>query len=447
MRETRNAQSSIFDFYSEHEHGVMLANLSDLLDTHESIVDVFQQDLVYEGCHQTGRCGLSVESVLRCLLLKAILQVSYKKLAFYLSDSATYRTFARLSPEQHPSRSGLQSTIRKIKPQTLQKIHECLCIDWHQKGLIKTDKIRIDSTVVESDIATPSDSGLLNDSIRVLSRQLAVCHRKTGLKVRFTDQRAKADKLRFSIFYAKSAEKKTLYPKLLACSLIVLKQIDRTLDQLLTDKRCIGTATQKWVERSEHHRDLLCRIIHQTQQRVFGDSPVASTEKVVSIFESHTDIIVKGARDVQYGHKINLATQANGIIVYLDILEGNPADKVLYQPVLDSYKKYFGGLPKTTIADGGYASLKNVEDARSNGVVQAAFHKRAGLGYHAMGVKRKTLTALRAFRAGIEGNISELKRVFGLTKARWKNQDGFDAFVWSGALSYNLVRMARLINT
>ena len=86
-------------------------------------------------------------------------------------------------------------------------------------------------------------------------------------------------------------------------------------------------------------------------------------------------------------------------------------------------------MPHTTVADGGYASLQNVTDARTEGIVRPAFHKRTGLGYHVIGVKKRTLTSLKAFRAGIEGNISELKRAFGLYKARWKNKDGFHAFV------------------
>jgi IS5 family transposase len=147
---------------------------------------------------------------------------------------------------------------------------------------------------------------------------------------------------------------------------------------------------------------------------------------------------------VQYGHKINLATDTQGLVLYLGILDGNPGDKVLYKPVIDYHQNQFGQVPHTTVADGGYASLQNVTDARAEGVVRAAFHKRAGLGYHVMGLKKKTLASLRAFRAGIEGNISELKRAFGLSKARWKNKDGFHAFVWSGVLSYNLVRMVRI---
>ncbi len=164
-------------------------------------------------------------------------------------------------------------------------------------------------------------------------------------------------------------------------------------------------------------------------------------------FEEHTDIIVKGARDVQYGHKVNLATDRQGLITYFEILEGNPGDKVLYLPVLDSHQALFAELPHTTIADGGYASAANVKVARAAGVIRSAFHKRAGLGFHAMGVKRKTLKALRAFRAGIEGNISELKRAFGLSRARWKKHDGFKAFVWSSVLAYNLVRLSRISMT
>lgn len=444
MRETRSVQPSIFDFYSEHEHGNMLANLSQLLDAHLPLLDILRLDLIEKDCQRCGRCGLSVESVLRCLLLKTILQISYEKLAFYLSDSATYRCFARLSSQQFPTRSGLQSSVRKIRPETLEQIHALLCIQWQEQGLLNTNKIRIDSTVVEAAIAPPSDSRLLNDSIRVLSRQLIICHRKTGLKVRFTDQREKAKQLAFAIFYAKNAEKEALYPKLLSCSFVVLKQINRALDDLSQRFSEYDIATARWIEKVEHYHTLLCKVINQTQQRVFNDTPVEAADKVLSIFESHSDIIVKGARDVQYGHKVNLATCDSGVIIHMNILEGNPADKTLYQPVLDSHRKLFGELPRTTIADGGYASLKNVTDARANGVVQAAFHKRAGLGYHTMGVKCKTLKVLRAFRAGIEGNISELKRAFGLSKARWKKHDGFKAFVWSGVLAYNLVRMVRL---
>ena len=444
MRESRAVQSSIFDFYSQNEHSQMLCALSDLLDKHVAILPELEQDLSGTTVPLTGRCGLSVESVFRCMVLKMILQISYRKLAFYLSDSPSYRCFARLSASQFPGRSSLQSGIRKIRPETLQKIHQLLCSQWHEDGFIDDTKVRIDSTVVEADIAPPSDSQLLEDCVRVLTRQLVICKRQTGHNVRFTDQRSKARKIRFAIFYAKESEKQALYPQLLTCAYVVLKQIDRALIALEAIGYPSGSAQWNWCERARHFRLLLCKVIHQTQQRVYENISVPANEKIFSVFEPHTDIIVKGARDVQYGHKINLATDTHGLVLYLSVLEGNPADKVLYKPVLERHEKLFGQLPHTTVADGGYASLSNVTDARAKGVTRAAFHKRAGLGYHLMGVKKKTLASLRAFRAGIEGNISELKRAFGLFKARWKNKDGFDAFVWAGVISYNLVRMARL---
>jgi len=109
MQESRAVQSSIFDSYSQNEHGQMVCSLSDLLDKHPQILAVLETDLINPGIQKTGRCGLSVESIFRCLLLKTILQINYQKLAFYLSHTASYRCFARLSSNQLPSRSGLQS--------------------------------------------------------------------------------------------------------------------------------------------------------------------------------------------------------------------------------------------------------------------------------------------------------------------------------------------------
>ena len=102
------------------------------------------------------------------------------------------------------------------------------------------------------------------------------------------------------------------------------------------------------------------------------------------------------------------------------------------------------GTPESVVADGGTASHDNVRQARQRGVKRAVFNKPSGLGLHEMGVKEKTFAALRNFRAGVEGNISELKRVFGLDRARWKGQEGFNVYVWSSVLSDNLMRWVRL---
>jgi IS5 family transposase len=443
MRETRVAQASIFEYYSEHEFGVRLKSLSDLLDQHPEILPLITKDLVGESVTHVGRCGLSVESIFRCLLLKQQLGVSYEQLSFHLSDSMSYRTFARLAHDSSPSRSGLQSTIRGIKPETLAAIHEVLSQNWLQHGILSMEKLRIDSTVVASNIAPPSDSQLLNDGVRVLSRLLAKSKEVTGVKLRFTDQRRASKSLSFQIFNVKNSKKETLYPDLLKLTQLVLKQVARGLQIIRLTARETDPK-ENWILAVEHYRDLTLKVIDQTQRRVIDKESVHSSEKLVSLFEPHTDIIVKGFRDVQYGHKINLSSERRGFITYLSIEKGNPSDKDLFLPVLDYHHTTLKDLPDSVVADGGYASQSNVIKGREKGVKRVVFHKRVGLTNRAMGVQQKTFDQLRHFRAGVEGNISELKRVFGASKATWKGHDGFKAFVWSAVISYNLTRLARL---
>jgi IS5 family transposase len=193
---------------------------------------------------------------------------------------------------------------------------------------------------------------------------------------------------------------------------------------------------QEWINDVNHFRDLTLKVVDQTERRVIYKESVPSSEKIVSLFEEHSDIIVKGFRDIQYGHKINLSSEENGFITYLSIEEGNPADSDLLLPVLHAHQKNLGRLPNSVVSDGGYASKDNVSKGRALGIQRVVFHKRVGISYLAMGVKKKTFTLLRNFRAGIEGNISELKRTFGASKATWKRYDGFKAFVWASVISY-----------
>jgi IS5 family transposase len=443
MRETRIAQASIFENYSEHEFGTRLKALSELLDRYPEILSLIANDLVSQSTAKVGRIGLSAESIFRCLLLKQQLRISYEQLAFHLSDSMTYRTFTRLPAAAMPSRSGLQSTIRSIKPETLEKVHEVLSGNWLKEGVLSMDKLRIDSTVVASNIAPPSDSQLLNDGVRVLSRLLAKSKNATGVKVRFTDQRKPSKSLAFQIFNAKNARKEVLYPNLLKLVRVVLRQVDRGLERVRADT-FDSDQKKKWISQVEQYRGLTLKVVNQTERRVIRKESVHSSEKVVSLFESHTDIIVKGFRDVQYGHKINLSSEKNGFITYLSIEKGNPSDTDLFIPVLDFHQSKLGRLPDSVVADGSYASQANVKEGRGLGVKRVVFQKPVGLSLHTMGVKKKTFDRLRHFRAGVEGNISELKRAFGVTKAKWKGHDGFKAYVWSSVLAYNLMRLARL---
>ena len=265
---------------------------------------------------------------------------------------------------------------------------------------------------------------------------------RTGVKLRFCDQRKRSRSTAFRIFHAKKPEKEVLYPTLLRCIAIILCQISKATDKVRLEA-AVAQDANEWLQQVEHYSSLLLRVIDQTQRRVFNEEHVPASEKIVSFFEPHTDIIVKGKRDVEYGHKINLATQGDGYVPYLNIENGNPADKNIYMPVLKACQNNYTQMPDSVVADGGYASQANVGQARDSGVKRAVFNKRVGLGYHQMGVNKKIFEVLKNFRAGIEGNISELKRAFGMGQAMWKRHDGFRAYVWSSVLSYKLIHKIR----
>ena len=193
----------------------------------------------------------------------------------------------------------------------------------------------------------------------------------------------------------------------------------------------------------QHYRPLIVQAIAQTQRRVIEGERVPVADKIVSLFEPHTDIIVKGQRDVQYGHKLTLSSGASGLALDVIVEDGNPADSGCLMPLLQRHIRHYGEAPRELVADGGYASAANVIDAKSLGVTQVAFHKPVGLTVEAMTGDRWLYNKLRRFRAGIEAMISYLKRCFGLSRCNWKGLDHFKAYVHSAVFTHNLVVLTR----
>ena len=166
-------------------------------------------------------------------------------------------------------------------------------------------------------------------------------------------------------------------------------------------------------------------------------------DKLVSLFEPHADIIRKG-REVAYGHKLNLTTGKSGLILDLVIEAGNPADRERLLPMLKRHIALYGKPPRQAAADGGYASRDNLAQAKACGVRDMAFHKKSGLRIEDMVKSRWVYRKLRNFRAGIEADISCLKRAYGLARCTWRGLDHFKAYIWSSVVAYNLALFARL---
>ena len=445
MRTKRTSQVSIFDQFAQHDIGRELAAMSAWLDAHLQVLDGVAKDLKGSSVKATGRRGMTAESVLRCALLKQHRQLSYEELAFHLLDSASFQSFARLPMGFIPKKSALQSNIGAITAATWEAINRQLLRDAKQTRVEAGKMLRIDSTVTDTPIHEPSDSTLLWDSMRVMVKLLQWAEALSApAELRWRNHSRVAKKRASAIRYTRGTEKKRpLYQDLVRVTEGTLGYVRQALLQLMAGNAC-GTEFEQWLAQVKHYMPLIVRVIEQTQRRVFAAEKVAAREKILSLFEAHTDLIVKGARDIQYGHKLNLTSGRSGLILDVVIEDGNPADAERFLPMVDRHIELYGYPPRQVAADGGYASTHNVQAAKLKGVKDVAFHKKRGLTIEAMVKSRWVYRKLRNFRAGIEAGISCLKRAYGLGRCTWKGIAHFRAYVWSSVVAHNLALFTRL---
>ena len=442
MRAKRTSQASIFDQFAAHDIGRELAGMSAQLDAHPVLLDFVAEDLGSSA--STGRCGLTAESALRCALLKQYRQLSYEELAFHLLDSASFQAFARLPGGWTPSKAALQVNIAAITDTTWQAINAQLLGAAGQAGVERATMWRIDSTVIDSPIHPPSDASLLLDSVRVMVRLLTAGQAVPGAPtLRWHNHMRRAKKRARAICYTRGHDKKqALYRDLVEVTQATLGYLENSATRL-SRSGAEGTALWLWEAEVEQFAPLIAQVIDQTQRRVFNGERVPAADKLVSLFEPHTDIIFKDRRAVHYGHKLNLTSGASGLIFDAVIEDGNPADAERFMPMLQRHIDTFGTVPRQVAADGGYASKDNLAAAIEAGVEDVAFHKKRGLEVKDMARSPWVYRKLRNFRAGIEAGISCLKRAYGLARCTWKGLAHFTAYVWSSVVAHNLALMAR----
>jgi len=443
MRQERTVQATIFEVFARHEIGGELKAISQWLDRQRALMGLVAGDLRRDGLRETGRQGLPAEAVLRCALLKQQRQLSYEELAFHLEDSASFRAFARLPLAWSPKKSVLHQTICAIRPETWEAVNRALLASAQQDKLESGATVRIDSTVTAALMHEPSDSALLWDAVRVMTRLLRQAAGLPGAPaLQWRDRRRLAKKRARAIEYSRGKDKRRqLYRELIAATRATQAALQDAVERLAD---LAGIAAMRWRARVDHYQPLIERILSQSERRVLDGLAVPAGEKLVSLFEPHADIIVKGAGDVQYGHKLNLTTGKSGLILDVVVEAGNPADAERFLPMLDRQIACCGVAPRQIAADGGYASLDNLKAARARGVRDVAFHKKRGLAVEDMVKSRWVYRRLRNFRAGIEAGISCLKRAYGLARCTWRGLDHFKTYIWSAVVAHNLVLFARL---
>ncbi|HZL34609.1 MAG TPA: ISNCY family transposase [Tepidisphaeraceae bacterium] len=440
MRQERTVQCTLFDIFAAHEIGCELKAMSQWLDEHRDLLGLVAANLRGHDLKNTGRHGLTAEAVLRCALLKQHRQLTYEELAFHLEDSASFRAFARLPLGWSPKKSVLQRTISAIDAASWEKINRAVMDSAQHHEVEDGSIVRIDSTVTAALMHAPTDSSLLWDGVRVMVRILKKADKLLDGTLRWRNYRRLAKKRAVAIQYSRS-RKNELYRDLVAATRATMVSLRRAVQHLMAHPSLEAVALRC---EAEHYLPLIVRIIDQTERRVFAGEAVPADEKLVSLFETHADIIVKGGRDTHYGHKLNLATGRSGLILDIVIEAGNPADSARFLPMLERHVAHHDAPPRQSSADGGYASTANLEQAKALGVEDVAFHKKCRLAIEDMVKNRWVYRKLRNFRAGIEANISCLKRAFGLRRCTWRGLAHFHSYVWASVVAYNLALFTTL---
>ncbi len=387
---------------------------------------------------------MSADQVLRSAVVMRLYDFTYEQLAFHIYDSRALRRFCRIGiADKGFQKSALNANIKRISPQTWERISRDLLGHAKEENIEKGRKARIDCTVVETNVHKPFDSVQLFDSVRVLTRLLFKARDEFGIKIVFTDHQRRAKRRMVGIQYAKGEkQRQPLYKDLLK---VTKKTIGYAIkaEELLGELWSTNILLFELLNDIKHYGDLSRQVYDQAYRLVILGETVPADQKVVSIFEEHTDIIIKDRRDTYYGHKICLTGGASNLILDCVILEGNPADTDLVEQMLDRQKQIYGRYPLKVALDGGFASKDNLSKAKERDIKDVCFAKKRGLKETDMCRSEYVYKKLRRFRAGIESGISWLKRSFGLTRCTWKGFRSFKCYVLSSVVAANLLTMAR----
>lgn len=430
----------------DHPRADELEAISRIIDSNPTICDHVMQDLCKSrpATAPSGANGMTCEQVLRVAIVKVLFGFPYRHLAFHIVDSHSIRRFCKIGiADKGFKKSTLNNNIKALSQRTWQAINHDLIGYGKDQNIEKGRQVRIDCTVVESNIHPPSDSTLLWDCVRVLTRLLHKAKDDCGLwKLHFHDHTRRAHKCMLAIQYAKNKkQRKRKYKDLLkvthksigyshsAIELIHASAASPSLMLLCCD-------LQQFLKRAQ-------QVVHQTERRVIHGESVPAREKIVSLFEPHTDIIVKDRRETFYGHKVCLTGGASNLIVDCLITDGNPADSTLTQAMLERQKEIYSRYPLKVSLDGGFASKDNLNIAKGMKIKDVCFAKKRGLKVKDMCRSEWVYKRLRRFRAGIESGISWIKRCFGFARCTWKGLRSFKSYVWASIVTANLLTIAR----
>jgi transposase, IS5 family len=414
---------------SSPEYGL----IDSILETHPHLINLLKKDIIQkEKENDFGRKDTpTVEQIVRAAIFKEMKGMDYRELEYAQEDSKICEMFIKLD-QRHPfSFQLLQKYISRISVDSLHELLVEVNKIGIEEGFEDVSKLRQDSTVVKTNIHYPTNNSLIWDCIRV-SHRLLEALKKEESGVNYIDYIKGAKKTYYKINVTKTGDKRQdLFQKQLITFTKTINQVSNILKKKARNVTglCIQMELRELLEDMKRIYDISWR------KEIMKES-IPNEEKLFSIFERHTDIIVKGSRDVLFGHKVNLATGKSDLILDIQSLKGNPSDTNLYQSTIDRVINHYGIIPRDSTTDGGYASLANQKYSQEKGIVNIVFNKIVGSLQNKVSSKNLE-TRLKKWRSGIEANISNWKRGFNIRVCAWKGWSHFQAKILWSALGYN----------
>lgn len=430
-----------------------MREVDSILADDELLSAVFEaQGQRHEHSCRAGRPQTPAEVVLRMLILKHVRNWSYEVLEREVRANLVYRSFCRIGLEKVPDEKTLVRLGQAIGPDVIDRLHQRVVALAQARRVVKGRRMRVDTTVVETNIHYPTDSSLLGDGARVLTRTMkkVAANKRGGLKTKIRNRMRTVKKRVVEIALAARQKgpqgeerKKAAYMRLLSATRKIVNQAERIRAEIENSRGWMKKLAGELAQTTARVR----QVIRQTVARVFrGETHYP--EKLVSIFEPHTEIIRKGkaSKPTEFGKMVQIQEAENQIVTVFEVFAERPSDNDLLVPAVTSHQQQLGKVPRLVAADAGFFAQRNEEALHSMGVKRVAVPSRG-----TRSEQRKQLQRQRWFkqaqrwRTGCEGRISVLKRRHGLNRCRYRGLTGIKRWVGLGVIADNLVSMGTVL--
>lgn len=398
-----------------------------------------------------GRLQTPAEVALRLLILKHVRNWGYDTLEREVRANLVYRAFTRIGDGKVPDAKTLARIGQVIGPEVIRDLHERLVALARERGVVKGRKLRVDTTVVETNIHYPTDSSLLGDGARVLTRTMKRIDKKAGgLKQKIRDRMRTVKKRVVAIALAtrqvgpqREERQRKQYAELLTVTRRILKQAEVVREEVEQLPHRRRRPLRSLRENLQSMTSQVRQVVKQTRARIFQGT-TNLPEKIVSVFEPHTEIIRKGkaSKPTEFGKLVEVQEAENQIITDYRVFAERPSDRELLVPAVEEHQRRFGRLPRVVATDAGFYSHAHEKKVHEMGVPWVAVPNRSTQSEERRKLqKRRWFRAAQKWRTGCEGRISVLKRRHGLNRCRYRGFNGMERWVGLGVIADNLIQI------